>query len=126
MRDQELFLISYNISIIYAIKLYFEGQMSHLRPTSFIINNISEIVKTLPEYMQKICTDGNGEKMPMKKDSISVTDVIVMETAASESIIAIRSGTGSVGAVRLQAASITKVSSIPIPRNNIRPLFSSE
>ena len=69
--------------------------------------------------MQKICTEGNGEKMPMKKDSISVTDVIVIETAASESIMAIRSGTGSVGAVRLHAASITKVSSIPIPRINM-------
>lgn len=69
--------------------------------------------------MQKICTDGNGEKIPIKKDSISVTEVIVIETAASESIIAIRSGTGSVGAVRLHAANITKVSSIPIPKNNM-------
>lgn len=66
--------------------------------------------------MQKICTEGKGEKIPMKKDSISVTDVMVMETAASDNMIAIRSGTGNFGDALLQAASITNVSSIPIPK----------
>lgn len=65
--------------------------------------------------MQNICTDGNGENMPMKNESMSVTEVIVMETAASDNIIAIRSGTGSLGDALLQAANITNVSSIPIP-----------
>lgn len=65
--------------------------------------------------MQNICTEGKGEKIPMKNDSMSVTDVIVIDTAASESIIAMRSGTGSLGEVRRHAASITNVSSIPIP-----------
>lgn len=65
--------------------------------------------------MQKICTDGNGEKIPMKKDSMSVTEVMVIDTAASDNITAILSGTSSLGDARRQAASITKVSSIPIP-----------
>ena len=65
--------------------------------------------------MQNICTDGNGEKMPMKNESISVTEVIVMDTAASDNMMAIRSGTGSFGEARLHAANITNVSSIPIP-----------
>jgi hypothetical protein len=65
--------------------------------------------------MQKICTEGNGEKTPMKNDNMSVTDVIVIETAASDNITAILSGTESLGEARLHAASITKVSSIPIP-----------
>lgn len=69
----------------------------------------------LPEYMQNICTDGNGENMPIKNDSMSVTEVMVMETAASDNMIAMRSGTGSLGDALLQAASITNVSSIPIP-----------
>lgn len=51
----------------------------------------------------------------MKNDSMSVTDVIVIETAASDSINAIRSGTGSFGDVLRQAASITNVSSMPMP-----------
>lgn len=53
--------------------------------------------------------------MPIKKDIISVRDVIVMETAASLNVAAILSGTGLLILVLLQAASITKVSSIPIP-----------
>jgi len=65
--------------------------------------------------MQKICTEGKGERMPMKKDIISVKDVIVMETAASLSVAAILSGTGWQILVLLQAANMTKVSSIPIP-----------
>ena len=51
----------------------------------------------------------------MKNDSMSVTEVIVIDTAASDNIIAMRSGTGSFGEARLQAANITNVSSIPIP-----------
>lgn len=46
---------------------------------------------------------------------MSVKDVIVMETAASLNVAAILSGTGLLMLVLLQAASITKVSSIPIP-----------
>ena len=65
--------------------------------------------------MQNICTDGKGEKKPMKNDTMSVKDVIVMDTAASLNILAILLGTGSVKSVRLQAASITNVSSTPIP-----------
>lgn len=34
--------------------------------------------------------DGNGEIMPIKNEIISVTDVIVIETAASLSVDAIR------------------------------------
>lgn len=67
--------------------------------------------------MQKICTDGNGENIPMKNDNISVTEVMVMDTAASDSMIAMRSGTGNCGDVRRHAASITKVSSMPMPAN---------
>lgn len=51
----------------------------------------------------------------MKNDSISVTDVMVMETAASDNMMAIRSGTESFGEVLRHAANITNVSSIPIP-----------
>lgn len=53
--------------------------------------------------------------MPMKKDIISVRDVMVIDTAASLNVAAILSGTGLEILVLLQAASITKVSSIPIP-----------
>lgn len=65
--------------------------------------------------MQNICTDGKGEKMPMKKESMSVTEVMVIETAASDSMVAMRWGTDSRGDVRRHAASITNVSSMPIP-----------
>jgi len=51
----------------------------------------------------------------MKKDIMSVKDVIVMETAASLNVAAILSGTGLEMLVLLQAANMTKVSSIPIP-----------
>lgn len=56
--------------------------------------------------------------MPMKKDIMSVSEVIVMETAASLRVAAILSGTGFIILVRLQAANMTNVSSIPIPANN--------
>lgn len=65
--------------------------------------------------MQKICTEGNGENIPIKKDNISVTEVMVIETAASDNMMAILSGTGSLGGVLRHAANITNVSSIPIP-----------
>lgn len=67
--------------------------------------------------MQKIWTEGNGDQIPMKNESMSVTEVMVIETAASDNMIAMRSGTGSLGEARLQAANITNVSSIPIPEN---------
>lgn len=75
--------------------------------------------------MQNICTDGNGEKIPMKNDNMSVTDVIVIETAASDNIDAMRSGTGSFGEALLHAANITKVSSMPIPDQIKRELFNN-
>lgn len=65
--------------------------------------------------MQNMVTDGNGLKTPIQKLIMSVTDVIVMETAASLSVLAILVGTSSLMDVLLQAASITKVSSIPMP-----------
>lgn len=77
--------------------------------------NISFLFVHLPEYMQKIWTEGNGEKIPMKKDSMSVIEVMVMDTAASDNMTAIRSGTSSLWEARLHAASITNVSSMPIP-----------
>lgn len=66
--------------------------------------------------MQKIVTDGNGENTPMKKLTMSVIEVMVIDTAASLNILAMRSGTLSFIDVRRHAASITKVSSIPIPK----------
>lgn len=60
-------------------------------------------------------TEGKGLKTPIAKLMMSVTDVIVIETAASLSVIAILSGTLCFIEVLLQAANITKVSSIPIP-----------
>lgn len=70
--------------------------------------------------MQKIWTEGKGEMTPIAKDTKSVTDVMVMDTAASLSVCAMRSGTGSIMLVRRQAASITNVSSIPIPDGSRR------
>lgn len=65
--------------------------------------------------MQNNCTDLKGLKTPMKKLTVSVTDVIVIETAASLKVRPILSGTDLVTDVLLHAANITKVSSIPIP-----------
>lgn len=67
------------------------------------------------EYKQNICMEGNGLSMPIHRLTRSVTEVMVMETAASDSILATRSGTFIVTGVRLHAANITKVSSMPIP-----------
>lgn len=53
--------------------------------------------------------------MPMRNDTMSVNDVIVIETAASDNIKAILSGTASLTDVRRHAANITNESSIPIP-----------
>lgn len=63
--------------------------------------------------------------MPMKKDIISVKDVMVMETAASLNVAAILSGTGLDMLVLLQAANMTKVSSIPIPVTEEYDLYLS-
>ena len=67
--------------------------------------------------MQNILTQGNGVIIPIQKLSISVIDVIVMDTAASVNAIAILSGTLLWTDVRRHAPNITKVSSIPIPSN---------
>ena len=53
--------------------------------------------------------------MPIKKETMSVKEVMVMETAASLNVSAILNGTGLEKSVLLHAASITNVSSIPIP-----------
>lgn len=66
-------------------------------------------------YLQKICTDGNGLFIPIIKEIMSVSDVIVIETAASDIMIPMRFGTLNFTDVRRQAANITNVSSIPIP-----------
>lgn len=65
--------------------------------------------------MQNNWTDLNGLKTPMKKLTVSVTDVMVMDTAASLKVFPILSGTEAVTGVLLHAASMTNVSSIPIP-----------
>lgn len=75
--------------------------------------NVKQTAK--PLYVQNICTDGNGLMIPIQNDTISVSDVIVIDTAASDNIKPIRSGTDSFGDVRRHAANITNVSSMPIP-----------
>ena len=55
---------------------------------------------------------------PTKKLSMSVTEVMVIDTAASLKVSLILSGTLACKEVRRHAPSITKVSSMPIP--NIR------
>lgn len=62
--------------------------------------------------------DGKGLSIPIHKLTMSVTEVIVMETAASDIVWPMRSGTDIVTGVRLHAANITNVSSIPIPALN--------
>lgn len=69
----------------------------------------------IPLYLQKICTDGNGLMIPIQNEMISVSEVIVIETAASDIVIPMRSGTLNFTDVRRKAANITNVSSIPIP-----------
>ena len=52
---------------------------------------------------------------PMKKEIMSVKEVMVIDTAASENVCASRSGTLSWRRERRHAANITKVSSMPMP-----------
>lgn len=78
--------------------------------------NVKHVAKA--EYEQKICTDRNGLMIPNVKETTFVRVVIVIETAASDIVTAILSGTSCFKAVRLHAASITKVSSIPMPDRN--------
>lgn len=73
-----------------------------------------------PLYVQKIRTEGNGLMMPIQKDIMSVSDVMVMDTAASDIVSAIRLSTPHLGEVRRHAASMTKVSSMPMPVNGER------
>lgn len=68
-----------------------------------------------PLYIQNIWMDGNWLTIPIQNDIISVNEVIVIDTAASDNIKPIRSGTGNFGEVRRHAANITNVSSIPMP-----------
>ncbi len=53
---------------------------------------------------------------PIQKLIMFVTEVMVMDTAASSKASAIRSGTALWTDVRRQAPSITKVSSMPMPK----------
>lgn len=55
--------------------------------------------------------------MPKVNETMFVRVVIVIETAASDIVRAILSGTDCFNEVRRQAANITNVSSIPIPGN---------
>ena len=68
-----------------------------------------------PLYVQKMRTEGNGLMMPIQKDIMSVREVIVMDTAASDMVSAIRFSTLHLGEVRRHAANMTNVSSMPIP-----------
>ena len=52
---------------------------------------------------------------PTKKLSMSVTEVMVIDTAASLKVSLIRSGTEACRDVRRQAPNMTKVSSMPMP-----------
>ena len=61
--------------------------------------------------------------MPIQNEIISVNDVIVIDTAASDNMCPIRSGTDNFTDVRRQAANITNVSSIPIPGNETNTKF---
>ena len=47
----------------------------------------------LPVYMQNILTQGKGVIIPIQKLSMSVMDVMVIETAASVNAMAVLSGT---------------------------------
>lgn len=62
----------------------------------------------------------------MQKLTMSVTEVMVMDTAASDNVLASLSGTSMVTGVRLQAANMTNVSSIPIPENNFEKILKSK
>lgn len=73
--------------------------------------------------MQNSWTDLKGLNTPMKKLTVSVTEVMVMETAASLNVCPILSGTDFVTEVLRQAASMTKVSSIPIPKISYKKLY---
>ena len=66
--------------------------------------------------MQKIWTLGKGVMTPIQKLIMFVTDVMVMDTAASSNEADMRSGTGVCTDVRRHAPSITKVSSMPMPK----------
>lgn len=59
---------------------------------------------------------GNGLNLPIQKLTMSVTEVIVIDTAASDSVLANLSGTSMVTGVLLHAANMTNVSSMPMPK----------
>ncbi len=69
--------------------------------------------------MQKIWTEGKGVMTPIQKLIMFVTEVIVMETAASSKEADILSGTDEWIEVRRHAPNMTNVSSIPIPAKGI-------
>lgn len=86
-----------------------------MQPAKNVMCHTKVKITAKPLYKQKIVTDGNGLMMPMKNEIISVNDVMVMDTAASDNIVPMRSGTDDLIDVRRHAANITKVSSMPIP-----------
>lgn len=63
----------------------------------------------------RLPTDGNGVIVPIMNEMKLVIEVMVIETAASAYVWPNRSGTGSEGLVRRQAASRTNASSMPTP-----------
>lgn len=65
--------------------------------------------------MQNIWTDRKGQARPIQKDTTLVRVVMVIDTAASDILWDILSGTVHWSGVRLQAARSTNVSSNPIP-----------
>lgn len=69
---------------------------------------------------------GNGLNFPMQKLTMSVTEVMVIDTAASDSVLASLSGTSIVTGVLLHAANMTNVSSMPMPENVFNLLHAHE
>lgn len=58
-----------------------------MHKTGYSINNC--LTSTIPVYKQKIWTEGKGVMAPMKKEIISVMEVMVMLTAASAYVLPI-------------------------------------
>lgn len=70
----------------------------------------------MPLYCEKMRTDRNGFQTPNPNETMLVTDEMVIDTAASDIIRPMRSGTDNLCDVRRHAANMTNVSSMPIPR----------
>lgn len=86
-----------------------------MHPAKKVMCHINVKQTANAEYEQKICTDLKGLMIPKENEMTLVSVVIVIDTAASDIVRAILSGTDCFIGVRRQAASITNVSSIPMP-----------